>query len=73
MAIFEVDAQGMRCPAPILAIAHALKNNPGEVSFLLLADDPATIVDISAWARMTGNHVEAMSTNSFKITRLAKI
>jgi TusA-related sulfurtransferase len=65
----EVDALGKRCPAPILQIAQALKDHPTETRFLLTADDPATSIDIAAWARMTGNQVDQQSTEIFLITR----
>ncbi len=73
MAASEVNALGMRCPAPILAIAKALKSQPEESSFLLLADDPATLPDIVAWARMTGNLVEITGPDRFTVTRPEKI
>ena len=73
VAVSEVNALGMRCPAPILAIAKALKNQPEQSSFVLLADDPATLPDIVAWARMTGNHVEASGPDEFTVTRREKI
>jgi tRNA 2-thiouridine synthesizing protein A len=69
VSIVTVDATGERCPAPILAIAKALKENPTKKLFLLLSDDPATSPDIHAWARMTGNNVEICGGGKFEITR----
>lgn len=49
-----VDATGLRCPAPMLALAQAVRDAPEAASWLLLSDDPATRHDIPAWCRMTG-------------------
>jgi TusA-related sulfurtransferase len=65
----EVNSLGKRCPAPILDLAQALKDYPREMRFLLSADDPATSIDIAAWARMTGNQSEEQSAEIFLITR----
>jgi tRNA 2-thiouridine synthesizing protein A len=65
-----VDARGMRCPAPILAIAKALKEKPDGKIFWLISDDPATEPDIQAWARMTGNRVRIVDSTNFEITKL---
>jgi tRNA 2-thiouridine synthesizing protein A len=66
----EVNAIGKRCPAPILQIAQSLKDHPTETRFLLSADDPATSIDIAAWARMTGNQLVQLSATDFLITRI---
>ena len=59
----------MRCPLPIIAIAKAITTiSPGD-SVILLADDPATLPDLRAWARMTGNEVNPLSETRFKVTR----
>ena len=59
----------MRCPLPIIAIAKAIITiSPGD-SVILLADDPATLPDLRAWARMTGNEVNPLSETRFKVTR----
>ncbi|MEI8066298.1 MAG: sulfurtransferase TusA family protein [Actinomycetes bacterium] len=65
-----VDARGKRCPLPIIELAQALKIiNIGE-SLTLLSDDPATVADLTAWARMTRNEVEQEGDFEFLVTRL---
>ena len=54
-----IDALGLRCPAPIIALGRAASQDPGGV-VELLADDPATAADLSAWARLTGGTVLAV-------------
>ena len=48
----EVDARGLRCPLPVLQLAAALREEPPGSLVLLLATDPATKVDVPAFARM---------------------
>lgn len=65
----EIDALGKRCPQPIIDLAHAMRTYRDEVSFTLRSDDPATWSDLSAWARMTANHVEQQDPQTFSVTR----
>ena len=48
----RLDCRGMRCPRPIIELALAAARSTDEL--LLLADDPATEVDVPAWCRMRG-------------------
>jgi tRNA 2-thiouridine synthesizing protein A len=48
----RLDCRGMRCPRPVVELARAAARGGGEL--LLLADDPATDVDVPAWCRMRG-------------------
>ena len=50
-----IDMRGTLCPAPVIALARAVKSCAvGEVA-VVLADDPAAEFDIPAWCRMTRN------------------
>jgi TusA-related sulfurtransferase len=42
---------------------------PAGDSVILLADDPATLPDLRAWARMTGNDIYPESETKFRVTR----
>lgn len=59
----------MKCPLPIVELSKSMKNYPSEVSFLLKSDDVATLPDLKAWSRMTGNIVTAIDSENFEITR----
>ena len=59
----------MKCPLPIIELSKSMKNYPSEVSFLLKSDDVATLPDLKAWSRMTGNIVIAIDSENFEITR----
>jgi len=65
----ELNCLGMRCPLPIIAVGREIKNiTPGE-SIHLLSDDPATEIDLKAWARMTGNQIEVKGPNEFLVSK----
>jgi tRNA 2-thiouridine synthesizing protein A len=65
----EINCLGMKCPLPIIELSKSMKNYPSEVSFLLKSDDVATLPDLRAWSRMTGNIVTAIDSENFEITR----
>jgi len=53
----ELDATGLSCPMPIVKLAQQIKNmDAGEV-LKLIADDPGSQEDVSAWCRRTGNEL----------------
>lgn len=65
----ELNCLGMRCPLPIIAVGKEIKTVIAGERILLLADDPATELDLRAWARMTGNKVEVKNPNEFLVTK----
>lgn len=48
-----LDCRGMRCPQPVVELARTAAGM-GSGVVLLLADDPATEVDVPAWCRLRG-------------------
>lgn len=66
-----LNCLGMRCPLPIIYTARAAQELKVDECLTLLADDPATEPDLHAWARMTGNTVEIMSSTEFKVIKRA--
>ena len=67
--MIEVNSIGKRCPQPIIDVARAIGNIPMGESLVLLADDPATLPDLTAWCRMTGNGIKILSETNFLVTR----
>lgn len=65
----EIDCLGMRCPLPIIAVGREIKSLTGGETIHLRADDPATELDLRAWARMTGNQMEVVGPNDFLVTK----
>ncbi|HEU0235060.1 MAG TPA: sulfurtransferase TusA family protein [Candidatus Limnocylindrales bacterium] len=57
-----VDARGLSCPMPIVRTAQAAKVLAPGALIEVLATDPGSTKDLSAWCRSTGNElVEATS------------
>lgn len=65
----ELNCLGMHCPLPIIEIAKVIKEIPAGGSISLLSDDPATEIDLRAWARMTGNQMKVIAINEFLVTK----
>lgn len=65
----EVDSRGKRCPAPIIDCAAAIAGIDSGESIILLSDDPATLPDLLAWARMTNNSAIQISEETFQVTK----
>ena len=52
-----LDTKGLLCPIPVIMTSRSIKQvKVGEV-IELVATDPGSKPDISAWARMTGNEL----------------
>lgn len=49
-----LDERGRLCPAPVIALARAMRELPAHSMVRLLADDPAAEHDVPAWCRMKG-------------------
>lgn len=54
-AVTVVDAFGLACPQPIIALARAAASLPEGSRIDLLSDDPAADADVAAWCRMKGS------------------
>lgn len=50
----DLDCRGMRCPAPIIALAKALQTVAVGDEIGVAATDVAARVDTQAWCRMRG-------------------
>jgi tRNA 2-thiouridine synthesizing protein A len=52
-----LDLKGLSCPLPIVKTAKALKElQPGEL-IEVLATDPGSVPDFTAWSKSTGNEL----------------
>ncbi len=63
----ELNCLGMSCPLPIIKLAAALKQ---QNEIILLSDDPATLPDLTAWVRMTGNEFSVTGLNQYLVKKL---
>ena len=48
----RVDALGLPCPQPVIALARAVEGSAVGQRVVLLADDPAVGVDVPVWVRL---------------------
>ncbi len=63
VAQHQLDAQGLRCPEPVMMVRKTVRGmQPGE-TLLILADDPATTRDIPSFCRHMDHTLVACETN----------
>ncbi len=53
----RVDARGLSCPLPIVRTAIAIKTLASGELIEVLATDPGSTKDFTAWARTTGHEL----------------
>lgn len=53
----RVDARGLSCPLPIVRTAMVMKDLPSGTLVEVLATDPGSKKDFTAWARTTGHRL----------------
>jgi TusA-related sulfurtransferase len=53
----RVDARGLSCPLPIVRTAIAIKTIASGELIEVLATDPGSTKDFTAWARTTGHEL----------------
>lgn len=51
----ELDARGLNCPLPILRTKKALAEMASGEVLKVIATDPGSVKDMSAFAKQTGN------------------
>ena len=51
----SLDLKGLACPLPIVRTAKAMKTLAAGEVVEVLATDPGSVPDFTAWARATGN------------------
>jgi tRNA 2-thiouridine synthesizing protein A len=52
-----LDAQGLKCPMPVVKTSKEIKNVSVGGVLEILATDPGSMADITAWARSTSNEL----------------
>jgi TusA-related sulfurtransferase len=57
----QVDARGLSCPLPIVRTALAVKPLPSGSLVEVLATDPGSTKDFTAWCRSTGHDLVEQS------------
>jgi TusA-related sulfurtransferase len=52
-----LDAKGLKCPMPVVKTSKEIKNVELGGVLEVLATDPGSMADITAWAKSTGNEL----------------
>ncbi len=52
-----LDAKGLKCPMPVVKTSKEMKGVTVGGVLEVLATDPGSIADITAWAKSTGNEL----------------
>jgi tRNA 2-thiouridine synthesizing protein A len=52
-----LDAQGLKCPMPVVKTSKEIKNVSIGGVLEILATDPGSMADITAWTKSTGNEL----------------
>mgnify|MGYP001814106700 CR=1 FL=1 len=52
-----LDAKGLKCPMPVVKTSKEIKEVTIGGVLEVLATDPGSIADITAWAKSTGNEL----------------
>ncbi|KAB8288990.1 pyridine nucleotide-disulfide oxidoreductase [Bifidobacterium ramosum] len=60
----HVDAKGLKCPGPIVAVADALRPEPAGTRLTVEATEDAFCSDIAVWAERTGNTLLSLTCES---------
>jgi tRNA 2-thiouridine synthesizing protein A len=59
----QVDARGLSCPMPIVRTALAIKSLDSGAVVEVLATDPGSLKDFTAWCRSTGHDLLEQTTD----------
>lgn len=55
-----LDARGLQCPMPVVKTSQEIKNVAVGDILEVLATDPGSMADITAWCKSTGNELLKM-------------
>jgi tRNA 2-thiouridine synthesizing protein A len=69
--VIVLDCLGERCPAPVIALARAVRGAPVGELVRVLADDPAAATDIPAWCRLRAQeYVGSPEPHTYDVRRV---
>ncbi|NDL64565.1 sulfurtransferase TusA [Acerihabitans arboris] len=61
-ADLTLDAQGLRCPEPVMMVRKTVRQMQSGQTLLVIADDPATTRDIPGFCRYMDHQLLAQTT-----------
>ncbi|MEA1063050.1 sulfurtransferase TusA [Apirhabdus apintestini] len=59
-----LDAQGLRCPEPVMMVRKTVRNMQAGETLLIIADDPATTRDIPGFCRFMEHDLLAQQADT---------
>lgn len=68
----RLDCRQLKCPMPIVQLAMALRELQEGEEIVVEATDPAFLVDVRAWSRMTGHPLADEQDGEVKQVRVRK-
>lgn len=76
-AIFDnphhyLEAQGLRCPEPVMMVRKTVRKMADGETLLVIADDPSTTRDIPSFCRFMDHTLVAAETTSLPYRYLIK-
>jgi tRNA 2-thiouridine synthesizing protein A len=60
----KIDANGKRCPLPIVMLAREIKTLEPGSEIEILADDPVFEPDLKSWIKKTGHELISLEQSS---------
>ncbi|MEI8594330.1 sulfurtransferase TusA [Photobacterium sp. Hal280] len=63
-ATHNLEAQGLRCPEPVMMVRKTIRSMADGDTLLVLADDPSTTRDIPSFCRFMDHTLLAAETDS---------
>jgi NADPH-dependent 2,4-dienoyl-CoA reductase/sulfur reductase-like enzyme/peroxiredoxin family protein/rhodanese-related sulfurtransferase/TusA-related sulfurtransferase len=70
LPVVELDACGLQCPGPIMAVYTRMQQMTEGQRMQVLATDPGFVRDIATWAQQTGNSLLDLKQEKGRITAL---
>ena len=55
-----LDARGLQCPMPVVKTSQEIKSMAADEILKVMATDPGSMADITAWCKSTGNELMSM-------------
>lgn len=68
----ELDAQGLRCPEPVMMVRKTVRKLDAGQTLLIIADDPATVRDIPSFCQFMDHTLVASQTAQLPYQYLIK-
>lgn len=72
LATLTLEAQGLRCPEPVMMVRKIIRNMQDGETLLITADDPSTTRDIPSFCRFMDHQLLAAQIETLPYQYLIK-